>query len=57
MSLTALRPLLLEVRRDSWASEHGEVSHKQGTPQLLAEITAEVRATARILSRRLAGGT
>lgn len=57
MSLTALRRLLLEVRRDSWASEHGEVSHKQGTPQLLAEITAEVRATARILSRRLAGGT
>lgn len=83
MSLTALRRMLVEVRRDGWASEHGEVTaglasravavldgngypvaavavtfpHEEGTPQLLAEITAEIQATARILSRRLAGAT
>jgi DNA-binding IclR family transcriptional regulator len=79
MSLSALRRVLVEVRRDGWASEDGEVTaglasrampvldgngypvaavavtfpQEERTPQLLAEITAEIGATVRTLSRRL----
>jgi DNA-binding IclR family transcriptional regulator len=81
MSLSALRRVLVEVRRDGWASEYGEVTaglasrampvldgngypvaavavtflQEERTPQLLAEITAEIGATVRTLSRRLGG--
>jgi DNA-binding IclR family transcriptional regulator len=81
MSLSALRRVLVEVRRDGWASEDGEVSaglasrampvldgngypvaavavtfpQVERTPRLLAEITAEIAATVRTLSRRLGG--
>jgi DNA-binding IclR family transcriptional regulator len=81
MSLSALRRVLVEVRRDGWASEDGEVTpglasrampvldgngypvaavavtfpQEERTPRLLAEITAEIGATARTLSRRLGG--
>jgi DNA-binding IclR family transcriptional regulator len=81
MTLSALRRVLVEVRRDGWASEDGEVTpglaslampvldgnrypvaavavtfpQEERTPQLLAEITADIEATVRILSRRLGG--
>ena len=81
MSLSALRRVLIGVRREGWASEDGEVTpglasrampvldgngypvaavavtfpHAERTPQLLAEITAEIGATVRTLSRRLRG--
>lgn len=81
MSLSALRRVLVEVRRDGWASEDGEVAaglasrampvldgngypvaavavtfpQEERTPRLLAEITAEIGATVRTLSRRLGG--
>jgi len=78
-SLSGLRRVLVEVRRDGWASEDGEVTpglasramavldgngypvaavavtfpQEERTPELLAEITSEIGATVRILSRRL----
>jgi DNA-binding IclR family transcriptional regulator len=81
MSLSALRRVLVEVRRNGWASEDGEVTaglasrampvldgngypvaavavtfpQEERTPKLLAEITAEIGATVRTLSRRLGG--
>ena len=80
-SLSALRRVLVEVRRDGWAGEDGEVTPglasrampvldgngypvaavavtfplEERTPQLLDEITAEIGATVRTLSRRLGG--
>jgi DNA-binding IclR family transcriptional regulator len=81
MSLSALRRVLVEARRDGWASEDGEVTaglaslampvldgngypvaavavtfpQEDRTPQLLAEVSAEIGATVRTLSRRLGG--
>ena len=80
-SLSALRRVLAEVRRDGCAGEDGEVTaglaslampvldgngypvaavavtfaQEDRTPKLLTEITAEIGATVRALSRRLGG--
>ena len=78
-SLSGLRRLLVEVRRDGWAGEDGEVTpglssramavldgngypvaavavtfpQEEHTPELLAELSAEIGTTVRLLSRRL----
>lgn len=80
-SLSALRQTLVDVRRQGWASEEGEVSEglsslamavvdatgypvaavavtfpqDERTESLVAELVAEIGATARLLSRRLGG--